>query len=50
LDVHYSFTVERETLMPKTAHIADRMTARSTAAGRVLVRLRSISGSIKRLA
>jgi len=37
--------------MPKTAHIADRMTARgAAAAGRALVRLCSISGSIKRLA
>lgn len=29
--------------MSMSAHIADRMTARSTAAGAVLVRLRSIS-------
>jgi hypothetical protein len=44
------FTDEREILMLQTAHIADRMTARSQAAGRDLVRLCSISISVKRLA
>jgi hypothetical protein len=50
-----SFTIcspfERETFMSKSVHIADHMTARSAAAGRVLVRLCSlISWSDKRLA
>lgn len=49
--VHYLFTLERETFMSKSVHIADNMTARSAAAGRVLVRLCSlISRSDKRLA
>ena len=42
---------ERENLMLKSVHIADRMTARSAAAaGRALVRLCSISLSDLRLA
>ncbi len=50
-NVHYLFTLERETFMSQIVHIADRMTTRSAAAGSVLVRLCSlISRSDKRLA
>jgi hypothetical protein len=46
VDVHYLFTIRTRFLMPQIAHIADRMTARSAAAGALLARLCSIRLSV----